>query len=297
MGFPAPHALPAGPPMNYRHAYHAGNFADVIKHAILTRILVHLRGKPAAFRVIDSHAGAGRYDLAGPEATRSGEWHHGVERLLSARLDPAAAGLLAPYRDVLAAHNPDGRLRIYPGSPAIVQAFLRPQDRLLACELEPNAAAALKHNFAHDRRIKMVAIDGWNALGAFLPPKERRGLVLIDPPYEEPSDFSNLLQGLGVARRRWAQGIYLLWYPVKGRAQPDALARRLRGSGIGKILRAELNIAPAPDPGELTGCGLITVNPPWRLEEEARTLLAALAPLLAGAAGGSARVDWIAGEM
>jgi 23S rRNA (adenine2030-N6)-methyltransferase len=283
--------------MNYRHAYHAGNFADVVKHAILSRILVHLGGKPAAFRVIDSHAGAGRYDLAGPEATRSGEWHDGVERLLSARLDGAAASLLAPYRDLLAAHNPDGRLRIYPGSPAIVQAFLRPQDRLLACELEPNAAAALKRNFAHDRRIKVVTIDGWVALGAFVPPPERRGLVLIDPPYEVPSDFSNLVQGLDAARRRWAAGIYLIWYPVKGRAQPDALARRLRRSGIGKILRTELNIAPESDPAELTGCGLITVNPPWHLEEEARTLLAALAPVLASGAGGGARVDWIAGEM
>jgi 23S rRNA (adenine2030-N6)-methyltransferase len=297
MRLPARHVPPPALPMNYRHAYHAGNFADVVKHAILTRILVQLGGKPAAFRVIDSHAGAGRYDLAGPEATRSGEWHNGVERLASARLDPAAASLLAAYRALLAAHNPDGRLRIYPGSPAIAQAFLRPQDRLTACELEPNAVAALKHNFAQDRRVKVVALDGWKALGAFLPPPERRGLVLIDPPYEQPGEFSNLVQGLEVARRRWAHGIYLLWYPVKGRAEPDALARRLRRSGISKILRAELNIAPAPDPGELTGCGLIIVNPPWRLEQEVRILLAALAPVLAGAAGGGARVDWIAGEI
>jgi 23S rRNA (adenine2030-N6)-methyltransferase len=204
--------------------------------------------------------------------------------------------VLAPYLDVLVAHNPDGRLRIYPGSPAIVQAFLRPQDRLLACELEPNAAASLKHNFAHDRRVKVVAIDGWRALGAFVPPPERRGLVLIDPPYEEPSDFSDLVQGLDTARRRWAHGIYLLWYPVKGRAQPDALARRLRRSGISKILRAELNIAPASNPNELTGCGLITVNPPWLLQGELRTLLSGLGPVLAGASGGATRLDWIAGE-
>jgi 23S rRNA (adenine2030-N6)-methyltransferase len=296
MGLPDGYAPLGGPSMNYRHAYHAGNFADVVKHAILTRILVHLGSKPAAFRVIDSHAGTGRYDLASPEATRSGEWHAGVERIFSARLDPSAAAVLAPYLDVLAAYNPDGRLRIYPGSPAIVQAFLRPQDRLLACELEPNAAASLKHNFAHDRRVRVVAIDGWRALGAFVPPPERRGLVLIDPPYEAPSDFSNLVQGLDIARRRWAHGIYLLWYPVKGRAQPDALARRLRRSGIGKILRAELNIAPASNPNELTGCGLIAVNPPWLLEEELRTLLAGLGPVLAGASGGATRLDWIAAE-
>jgi len=282
--------------MNYRHAYHAGNFADVVKHAVLARILVHLRSKPAAFRVIDSHAGTGRYDLAGPQAARSGEWHRGVERIFSAGLDPGAAALLAPYLGVLAAHNSDGRLRVYPGSPAIARALLRPQDRLLACELEPKAAALLRHNFAHDRRVKVVAIDGWRALGAFVPPPERRGLVLIDPPYEEPGDFSNLVRGLDAAHRRWAHGIYLLWYPVKGRAQPDALARRLRGCGISRILRAELNIAPASNPNELTGCGLITVNPPWLLEGELRTLLSGLCPLLAGESGGSTRLDWIAGE-
>src|SRR6266849_564499 len=134
--------------MNYRHAFHAGNFADVVKHAVLTRLLVHLSGKPAAYRAIDTHAGAGLYDLAGPEATRSGEWRNGIERLLAARPGATVRPLLAPYLDAVAAHNPAGRLITYPGSPALVRAFLRAQDRLVACEREPNAAAALKHNFA-----------------------------------------------------------------------------------------------------------------------------------------------------
>ena len=280
--------------MNYRHAYHAGNFADVVKHAVLARLLVHLCSKPAPYRVIDTHAGAGSYDLAGPEATRSQEWHGGIGRLYGASLEPALGSLLAPYLAVVAAHNSSGRLRTYPGSPALAQAFLRSQDRLLACELEPHAAASLKRSLNHDRRVKAVAIDGWTALNAYVPPPERRGLVLVDPPYEDAGDFLN--QAIEQAHRKWASGIYLLWYPIKGRREPDALARRLRRSGINKILRAELNLRAA-DPTHLTGCGLMLVNPPWRLDEELRQLLPGLAPILAGGDGGSARIDWIAGEL
>jgi len=279
--------------MNYRHAYHAGNFADVVKHALLARILVHLCSKPAAFRVIDTHAGAGLYDLGGPEATRTQEWQGGIGRLVNAPPEGALGFLLAPYLEVVAAHNSAGALRTYPGSPAIVRAFLRVQDRCLCCEIEPKAAAALTRSLSHDQRVKLVPIDGWTALNAYVPPPERRGLVLIDPSYEDAGDFLN--QGLEAAHRKWASGIYLLWYPIKGRAQPDALARRLRRSGINKILRAELNI-DAPDPARLTGCGLITVNPPWQLEQELQILLPALVRILAGDAG-SARIDWIAGEM
>jgi 23S rRNA (adenine2030-N6)-methyltransferase len=282
--------------MNYRHAFHAGNFADVVKHAVLTRLLVHLGGKPAAYRVIDTHAGAGLYDLAGPEAARSGDWRNGIERLRGAHLDAASHSLLAPYLEAVAAHNPGGRLTTYPGSPALVRAFLRTQDRLVACELEPNAAAALKSNFAKDRRVKVVAIDGWTALNAYVPPKERRGLVLIDPPFEESGDFARLAHGLEAAHRKWANGTYLMWYPIKARDEPDALARRLRRSGIGKILRAEVNVAAKPDPSRLTGCGLIVVNPPWTLEQELQTLLPALAAVLAGGEGAGARVDRISGE-
>jgi 23S rRNA (adenine2030-N6)-methyltransferase len=282
--------------MNYRHAFHAGNFADVVKHAVLTRLLVHLCSKPAAFRAIDTHAGAGLYDLAGPEAARSGEWRNGIERLLGARREETLRGLLAPYLDAVTANNPAGRLTTYPGSPALVRAFLRAQDRLVACELEPNAAAALKRNLAKDRRVKVVAIDGWTALNAYVPPKERRGLVLIDPPFEDSGDFARLAQGLESAHRKWASGSYLLWYPIKGRDEPDALARRLRRSGIGKILRAEVNIAGEPDPSRLSGCGLIVVNPPWTLEQELQSLLPALAAVLAGGEAGSSRVDRISGE-
>jgi len=288
--------------MNYRHAFHAGSFADVVKHAVLSRLMVHLCGKPAAYRAIDTHAGAGLYDLAGPEAGRSGEWRNGIGRLMDGSLPGAGSegglrALLAPYLGAVAACNPPGRLTTYPGSPALMRAFLRAQDRLVACELEPNAAACLERNFGQDRRIKVIAIDGWMALNAYVPPKERRGLALIDPPFEDSGDFPRLAHGLEAAHRKWASGIYLLWYPVKAREEPDALARRLRRSGIGKILLAEFSIAPLLDPARLAGCGLIVVNPPWTLERELRVMLPALVPILAGADRGGARIDWISGEM
>jgi 23S rRNA (adenine2030-N6)-methyltransferase len=268
----------------------------VVKHAVLARILVHLCAKPAAFRVIDTHAGAGRYDLNGPEAARSLEWREGIERLVSASLGARARTLLAPYLDVVAACTGAGGLTSYPGSPAIVRAFLRPQDRLLACELEPSAAAALARYLAGDRRSKALSIDGWTALHAYVPPKERRGLVLTDPSFEDAGDFVRLGQALEAAHRKWANGIYLAWYPIKERAGPDALARRLRRSGIAKILRAELSLAAPRADNRLGACGLIVVNPPWTLAGELAILLPELAAILSGAAGGTHRVDWVASE-
>jgi 23S rRNA (adenine2030-N6)-methyltransferase len=323
--------------MNYRHAFHAGNFADVVKHAVLVRILLHLRAKPAAFRVIDTHAGAGLYDLTGPEALRSLEWRDGIGRLLGAfsgkslprtpsgvdsgfpqKMRPTqeatapiaerARVLLAPYLDAVAARNRGGRLTVYPGSPALVQAFLRGQDRLVACELEPNAAAALAHNLHGDRRSKAVAIDGWTALNAYVPPRERRGLVLIDPPFEDPGDLPRLAQALEAAHRKWPGGTYLLWHPIKERAASDALAKRLRRSGMSKILRAELSVpvhrsrvdpGSALDPSDanrLGACALIVVNPPWTLAGELAVLLPELAAILSGAGVGAHRVDWLTGE-
>jgi 23S rRNA (adenine2030-N6)-methyltransferase len=281
--------------MNYRHAFHAGSFADVVKHAVLARILIHLRAKPAAFRVLDTHAGVGLYDLVGPEASRSPEWREGIGRLFDAPIAEPARTLLAPYLDAVAALNPAGRLTTYPGSPALVLALLRPQDRLIACELEPKAAAALARNLARDRRSKALALDGWTALNAYVPPKERRGLVLIDPPFEDEGDFPRLAQGLESAHRKWPGGSYLLWYPIKERSAPDALARRLRRSGIAKILRAEISIAAAPGSNRLGACGLIVVNPPWTLASELGVLLPALQTILAGKGGGH-RLDWLTGE-
>ncbi|MFY9685980.1 MAG: 23S rRNA (adenine(2030)-N(6))-methyltransferase RlmJ [Pseudolabrys sp.] len=282
--------------MNYRHEFHAGNFADVFKHAVLCRILWYLRGKPAAFRVIDTHAGAGLYDLTSDAATRGGEWHRGIERLLSAKTSEAVEQLLTPYLDVIGALNQPGRLTIYPGSPALVRAWLRPQDRLTACELEPKARVALARNLRGDSRIKTLGIDGWVALNAYVPPKERRGLVFIDPPFEDDSDFSNFVTGLGAAYRKWATGIYALWYPIKGRREADLLAKRLVRLGLGRVLRAEILVEPLGDPGRLNGAGMILVNPPWTLESELSALLPALIQVFGGAGKPGFRLDWLTAQ-
>jgi len=276
--------------MNYRHAFHAGGPADVVKHAVLARILVHLKSKPAAFRVIDTHAGAGVYDLRGPEATRSPEWRDGIARLRAAPIDGEARALLAPYLDVVSALNPGGELAAYPGSPALTRALMRSQDRLLACELEPAAAGALAHTLAGDRRTKAVAIDGWTALNAYVPPPERRGIVLIDPPFEAMDEFSRLAQALERAHRKWATGIFMIWYPTGGRQDSDTLAKRLRRAAMPKVLRLEVDFALQREPARVAGCGLIAINPPWTLPDE----LAFLGPVFAKVFAGGYRIDWIA---
>jgi len=279
--------------MNYQHEFHAGNFADVFKHAVFCRILHYLRGKPAAFRVIETHAGAGLYDLANAKAMRGGEWQGGIGKLMDAQIPPNVAGLLSPYLDVVRAVNERGELRTYPGSPALARAWLRPQDRLLACELVPAVAAALSRNLRGDTRIKTLPIDGWVALNAYVPPKERRGVVLVDPPYEAEDDFHRLTNGLEVAHRKWATGIYALWYPIKGRREVDTLAKRLRRLALPKVLRAEVLVSPLSDPTRLNGAGMIVVNPPWALESELSMLLPTLAGILGRDGKGSFRVDWL----
>jgi 23S rRNA (adenine2030-N6)-methyltransferase len=279
--------------VNYRHAYHAGNFAEVVKHAALARVVAPLREKPAAFRILDTHAGAGMTDLAGPEATRTGEWREGVGRLRAATLDSRVQALLAPYLDAIAACNPDGQLTAYPGSPVLARAWLRPQDRLLACELEPAAASALGRRMRGDVRVKVVTIDGWSALSAYLPPKERRGAVLIDPPFEQPGEFDRLANGLAVAHRKWATGTYLAWYPIKDRGEVDAFCRKLVRTGIPKVLRAELTVEPARAAVRLVGTGLIAINPPWTLDADLAVLLPALAGILGRERPGTFRLDWM----
>jgi len=279
--------------VNYNHEFHAGNFADVFKHAVLCRVLHYLRGKPAAFRVIDTHAGAGVYDLTGEKSTRGGEWQSGIGKLMAAPTSEAVAKLLSPYLEVVRALNERDQLRVYPGSPALARAWLRPQDRLLACEFEPKTAAALRRNLRGDVRIKTLAVDGWTALNAYVPPKERRGLVLVDPPFEAKNDFSRLASGLAAAHRKWATGVYVLWYPIKGRGEADAFAKRLRRLAINQILRAEMLVAPLSNPSRLNGAGLVIVNPPWTLENELCVLLPALASIL-GESSGQFKLDWLA---
>jgi 23S rRNA (adenine2030-N6)-methyltransferase len=283
--------------MNYRHAFHAGSFADVLKHAVLTRALLHLDEKEAAFRVIDTHAGTGRYDLHGAEAKRTGEWHGGIGKLFDDPPDGDAGALLAPYLALVRAENAEGRLRYYPGSPLIARALCRPQDRMIFCEREPGARKVLAATLGRDPRAKISELDGWTGLKALLPPPERRGLVLVDPPFEEPDELERLLEGLAEAHRRFAGGTYLLWYAIKEPRETESFGRRVARLGIPKILRLELAVdAPRPD-APLAGCGLIAVNPPWTLEGEMKVLLPALADRLGRAGGGGFRVDRLAGGM
>lgn len=275
--------------MNYRHGFHAGNFADVFKHALLVRLLLYLRRKETPFRVIDTHAGEGAYDLASDEAERTGEWRAGVGRLADVSALPREAQeLLQPYLDCLGARDPEGRPTLYPGSPLIAQRLMRNQDRALFCELRPDAYASLRWRFARDERIKTIHLDGYLGLGGFVPPKERRGLVLIDPPFERVDEFDVLQYALRKAYRMWSGGIYVLWHPSKViddvsefKAKidmPAALSLSLSLGGEGPGLRAT---------------GMVVINPPYVFADEARVLLAGLCARLGRGVGAEYGVDWL----
>lgn len=280
--------------MNYRHAFHAGNFADVMKHITLARLIDYLKLKPAAFRVIDTHAGIGRYSLTGEEAKRNPEWMAGIGKLLKAELPDRAKALIRPYLDVVEDLNPNGTLARYPGSPLIARKLFRPQDRLSALELHPADYRKLRDLFESDVQVRVTELDGWLALNAYVPPKEKRGLVLVDPPFEEPGEFARLVEGVAKAHKKWATGLYALWYPIKDPREINAFVADLKATGIPKMLRAELTIGP-PVAGTLYGSGLILINPPFTLEGELQSILPALARVLGEGRGGH-RIDRISGD-
>jgi 23S rRNA (adenine2030-N6)-methyltransferase len=251
--------------MNYRHAFHAGNFADCFKHALLVWLLRALQRKPAGMMMLDTHAGAGTYDLTAGPAERTGEARTGILLLLD---DPPPA--LADYVGVVKS------LGLYPGSPAIARALLRPQDRLACCELHPDDVLLLRRHFAGDRQVAVHFRDAWEAVGALLPPAERRGLVFIDPPYEAGDEFCRVLAALRMAHDRFASGVLAAWYPIKHRAPVRAFHTALREGGIADVLAAELLLREALDPSRLNGCGMVVVNPPFRFEQEMPAILDAL---------------------
>ena len=286
--------------MNYRHAYHAGNFADVVKHVILSRIGEYLKRKDQAFRVIDTHAGLGLYDLRGPEAGKTSEWTGGISRVFDAvekgEIPAAAIELLQPYLDVVRAVNNGKDLRHYPGSPLLTRHLLRKQDRLSALELHPQDAKKLAKLFDGDYQARVIELDGWLSLGAHMPPKEKRGLVLVDPPFEIEGEFDRLVDGLVKAYKRFPGGTYALWYPVKDRKETERFSKRLRETEIPKIMRIELAIrAPSLEP-RLDGTGMIVVNPPYTLESEMQTLLPCLTKLLSEGKGSNFSIQWIRSE-
>jgi 23S rRNA (adenine2030-N6)-methyltransferase len=279
--------------VNYRHAYHAGNFADVLKHVVLTLILARLKDKERPFWMLDTHAGAGIYDLAGEAALKTGEHLQGIARVLEAPGLPAA---LQDYVAAVRRLNEGMGLRWYPGSPRLARQLLRPGDRLVANELHPDDAAYLQRVFQGDAQVQVQRLDGYLAWKAFLPPKERRGLVLVDPPFEEPGEFERLVQGLVDAHRRWATGIQVLWYPIKAPAPVRAFHRSLAESGLRRLLRVELLVRRPQDPDRLNGCGMIIANPPWQLDQTLAGVLSWLGPVLAQAAGAAETIAWLVPE-
>jgi 23S rRNA (adenine2030-N6)-methyltransferase len=261
--------------MNYRHAFHAGNFADCVKHALLVWLVRAMQRKEAGLFILDTHAGIGAYDLTSEAATRTGEWRDGIGRLVD-----APPGALADYVGLVKASDS------YPGSPALVRALLRPQDRLVCCELHREDVATLRRRFARDRQVEVHHRDGWEALGALLPPRERRGLILIDPPYEAEDELAKVMDGLRTGLKRFGTGVFVVWYPIKHRAPLRSFEAALRG--LRDVVTAELWLRPPLDPARLNGCGLAVVNPPFGFEAAAEPILAALADRLGGPEAGHA---------
>jgi 23S rRNA (adenine2030-N6)-methyltransferase len=269
--------------MNYRHSFHAGNHGDVLKHLALVHCLAALKRKDAPFAALDAHAGRGWYDLGSEEAQRSPEWRAGVARLMDW---PTAPASVRAYLDALARAGAEAKLSRYPGSPMLIAEALRPCDRLAACELHGEEFAALKAVAFGPKRVELHRRDGWEALGALLPFRERRGLILIDPPYEAPDELARAGAGLKAALRRFGHGLFLWWRPFKDASGLDRADAELGQAG----LRADLWLdAPRRD-GKLVGSSLVAINPPFGLDEALREALPALAQRMgAGAAGWALR--------
>jgi 23S rRNA (adenine2030-N6)-methyltransferase len=280
--------------MNYRHGFHAGNFADVFKHALFARLLVYLARKEAPFRIIDTHAGEGVYDLASEEAERTLEWRDGIGRLADmGGAEDEARALLQPYLDSVGRFGPDGRPELYPGSPAIAARLMRPQDRAIFCELRPDAYEALRRRFSRDERIKAIHIDGYVGLGAFVPPRERRGLVLVDPPFERTDELEAMFSAFLAAYEKWPTGVYALWRPTKDAAADRKFLQAFERRGVKRALSLLLDIGAAAG---LRRTGLVVVNPPFVFEDEARAILGFLVSRLQRGEGAAFAVERLTDE-
>jgi 23S rRNA (adenine2030-N6)-methyltransferase len=279
--------------MNYRHAFHAGNHADVFKHVVLLALIDALERKDAPFAVLDTHAGRGRYALHEEASRKTGEAEAGVARILGARTDATA---VRRFQEAIRACNPDGGLRIYPGSPLLAAMAMRADDRLFCREVQHEEAKALTALFERDRRVNVQEGDGYAAIKALLPPKPRRGLVLIDPPYEtQEAEFGAALAALKEGLQRWPQGIYALWFPIKERRSLQRFLRAVQRLPAKDILLAELLIRPDDSPLRLNGSGMLLLNPPWKIDTEIAAALPVLVAEL-GEGGASQRLEWLKRE-
>jgi 23S rRNA (adenine2030-N6)-methyltransferase len=281
--------------LSYRHHYHAGNFADVFKHAILVHLLRALQRKERPLCVLETHAGAGRYDLHAEPARKNAEHRHGIGRFWGM---PPAAPELAEYLNIvrsLNGENTQHALRWYPGSPRILRTLLRQHDRLVLLEMHKSDHRLLKAEFSGDRQVAVHQGDGYAALKAFLPPWERRGLVFLDPAYERADEFQRLLDGVLLARQRWPTGVLAAWYPILDRRPSAHFQQALRNAAIPGVLCVELGLFPYDAKLGMNGCGIIIINPPWRLDLTLEPLLSRLLDGLRRHGSGNARLEWLTG--
>ena len=279
--------------LSYRHSFHAGNHADVLKHTVQSLIIESLKEKEKPFLYLDTHAGAGRYQLSGEHAERTGEYLEGIARIRQQDDLPAE---LEPYIGVVKHFNRSGQLRYYPGSPLIARQLLREQDSLHMTELHPSDFPLLRGEFQKDERARVARADGYQQLKAKLPPVSRRCLNLFDPPYEIKSDYQAVVAGISEGYKRFATGTYALWYPVVLRQQIKRMVHDLEATGIRKILQIELAVRPDSDQRGMTASGMIVVNPPWKLEAQMNTVLPWLHSKLVPAGTGHTLVNWIVPE-
>ncbi|MGG5414434.1 23S rRNA (adenine(2030)-N(6))-methyltransferase RlmJ [Edwardsiella tarda] len=279
--------------LSYRHSFHAGNHADVLKHTVQSLIIEALKEKEKPFLYLDTHAGAGRYLLSGEHAEKTGEYLEGIARLWQQDDLPAE---LEPYMMTVRHFNRSGQLRYYPGSPLIARQLLREQDRLHLSELHPSDFPLLRAEFQKDERARVVRENGYQQLKSQLPPASRRGLILIDPPYELKSDYQDVVKGIQEGYKRFATGTYALWYPVVLRQNIKRLVHALEESGIRRILQIELAVRPDSDQRGMTASGMIVINPPWKLEGQMRSVLPWLHQVLVPEGTGHTSVNWIVPE-
>lgn len=279
--------------LSYRHGFHAGNFADVHKHAVLTLLLSALKEKDKAFFYLDTHGGAGRYDLESAFARKNREHDEGIGRLWGGSDWPSA---LQDYYRALKSLNPDDVLRYYPGSPWLARQLLRPQDRMAVSEKHSTEIEVLRAEFAGDQQVAVHHEDAYQAVKAFLPPRERRGLVLFDPAYELKDEFERVAEGLSLGWQRWQTGTFAIWYPLRDAGTRARFERMLVGTGVRKMLRAELCLRPIDTAQRLNGSGMIVVNPPWKLKEQLGDLQPWLHRRLGDGAIERSYVDWLVPE-
>lgn len=278
--------------MNYRHAFHAGNFADVHKHLVLIALLERLKRKPTPLLFLDTHAGRGRYDLRSPDAAKAGEWRSGIGKLASAALKSDDARRYAEVAGLTSAEP----LSEYAGSPLLAVRVLRDVDRIALVEQQMTEASALERELPRRKNLAVVCGDGYASLKTYLPPKEKRGLVLIDPPYEADNEFVQVERALQFGLTRWPTGMFAAWYPLKASRESQRMHAALAKSGLRKLLLTEIHIRPQDSPIGLNGSGMLIANPPWKFDEEIREALIEIQALLSTERAGDVRVEWLVGE-